>query len=209
METGPTMRVREKLAMGFAVVFFAFLGGFSLAWAGSPFALETGDTSVPYGWVGFCNRYIGECDEPALTRVDIPFTAAMMKTLEAVTIEVNQSIEPMTDMDHWGVVDQWDYPYDGRGDCEDYALMKRKILMDKGFPRQALLMTVVKDRAGDGHAILTVKTSKADYVLDNMSDRVIRWDETGYRFMKRQAQEDQNRWVSLNAADDAPLFTAR
>jgi hypothetical protein len=41
-------------------------------------------------------------------------------------------------MEHWGVIEQWDYPADGKGDCEDYALFKRKILVDEGFPRQAL-----------------------------------------------------------------------
>ncbi len=47
---------------------------------------------------------------------------------------------------------------DGYGDCEDYALLKRKMLMQAGWPREALLMTVVRDKKGEGHAVLTVKT---------------------------------------------------
>ncbi len=32
-------------------------------------------------------------------------------------------------MDHWGVIEKWSYPEDGYGDCEDYALLKRRMLM--------------------------------------------------------------------------------
>ena len=183
--------------------------GVSMAQAGAPFAQETGPTSVPYGWVDFCNRYAGECDGPVLAPTDITPTAVNLKEIEQVNRTVNQSIESVTDMDHWGVVDRWDYPLDGKGDCEDYVLLKRKMLMERGFPRQALLVTVVKDHVGEGHAVLTVKTSRADLVLDNMTDRVMRWDETGYRFIKRQTQDDPNRWTSLGIPEAAPLFTAR
>jgi predicted transglutaminase-like cysteine proteinase len=180
-----------------------------VAQAGSPFATETGHTSVPYGWVDFCNRYAGECDGSPLQPLDISFTPAASKEIETVNRSVNGSVQSVTDMDHWGVVDRWDYPLDGKGDCEDYVLLKRKMLIERGFPRQALLVTVVKDHLGEGHAVLTVKTNKADYVLDNLSDRVVRWDETGYRFVKRQSQDDQNRWVSLGWPESAPMFTAR
>jgi len=46
---------------------------------------------------------------------------------------------------------------DGHGDCEDYALLKRKLLLQAARPRPALLITVARDRNGDGHAVLTVK----------------------------------------------------
>ena len=103
----------------------------------------------------------------------------------------------MTDMDHWGVVERWNYPDDGYGDCEDYALQKRKMLMQAGWPREALLMTVVRDQNGDGHAMLTVKTDKGEYILDNQRDEILLWSDTGYRFVKRQSQSDPNVWVSL------------
>lgn len=177
--------------------------------AGEPFATEGGRTTVPYGWVDFCNRYAGECDGAVLQPADIAATPSAMKDIEKVNRSVNASVTSVTDMDHWGVVDRWDYPTDGKGDCEDYALEKRRLLISRGYPRQALLMTVVKDHAGEGHAILTVKTTRGEYALDNLSDKVLRWDETGYRFIKRQSQEDPNRWVSLGAPASAPLFTAR
>lgn len=187
------------------------LGGTAagFAQAGTPTMQETGITSVPYGWVDFCNRYAGECDGPVLPAVSISLTPAVQHELETVNRSVNASVQSVTDMEHWGVVDRWDYPFDGKGDCEDYVLMKRKVLLEHGLPRQALLVTVVKDHAGEGHAVLTVKTAKADYVLDNMTDKILRWDETGYRYVKRQSQEDQNRWMSIGTPESEPLFTAR
>ena len=123
--------------------------------------------------------------------------------------QVNAAVTPVTDMDHWGVVDRWDYPADGKGDCEDYALLKRNILMQEGYPRQALLITVVKDHEGEGHAILTVKTSRGDFVLDNLNDRVMAWGDTGYKFIKRQSQTDPNVWQSIGTPVEGPQFTAR
>ena len=172
------------------------------------FATVGSETSVPYGWIDFCNRYAGECNGPALPAEDLALTARTFKDIDRVNRTVNRSVTPVTDMDHWGVVDRWDYPLDGRGDCEDYALQKRKLLIQAGVPRQALLMTVVKDQTGEGHAVLTVKTDRGDYVLDNMVDTVLPWDRTGYRFVKRQSQEDPNLWRTITPGTAAPLFTS-
>ena len=166
-------------------------------------------TSVPYGWIDFCNRYATECDVEPLSAVDVGLTPAAMKDLERINRQVNAAIRPETDMDHWGVVDRWDYPMDGKGDCEDYALLKRKILISAGYPRQALLMTVVKDHEGEGHAVLTVKTNRGEYILDNLDDKVVGWSDTGYSFIKRQSQEDPNLWQSIGVPAPAPQFTAR
>jgi predicted transglutaminase-like cysteine proteinase len=167
------------------------------------------DTSVPYGWLDFCERYQGECQNDTREAVDIEFTHAALAKIQRVNAYVNGSITPVSDMDHWGVVDQWDIPTDGKGDCEDYALLKRKMLMEEGFPRQALLMTVVKDANGDGHAVLTVKTTKGEYILDNMNDAARLWTATPYRYVKRQAQTNQNEWVALGAPTSAPLYVSK
>jgi predicted transglutaminase-like cysteine proteinase len=100
-------------------------------------------------------------------------------------------------MEHWGVVEKWSLPTDGYGDCEDYVLLKRKMLIDAGWPREALLITVVRDKQGDGHAVLTVKTDKGEFILDNQNEDVLAWTKTGYRFMKRQSQNDPDVWVAL------------
>jgi predicted transglutaminase-like cysteine proteinase len=175
----------------------------------STFAPVGEPTSVPYGWVDFCQRYRGECESPELTAADVNLTPKTMKEIERVNQWVNSNITPMSDVEHWGVIDQWDYPSDGKGDCEDYALLKRKLLIEQGLPRQALLMTVVKDQNNDGHAVLTVKTNKGDFVLDNMRDDVRASTQTGYRFVKRQSQTNENIWVTIGAPTDAPAYVSR
>ena len=167
------------------------------------------ETSVPYGWVDFCRRYEGECDGERAAAVDVNLSAKALSEINRVNRWVNAHVEPVSDMDHWGVVDRWDYPIDGKGDCEDYALLKRKMLVDMGFPRQALLMTVVKDESQEGHAILTLKTNKGEFVLDNLNNETKPWTTTGYRFVKRQSQQDPNVWVMLGPPVEAPLYTAR
>jgi len=187
----------------------ASAGGAEAGILNAGYAAVGAETSVPYGWVDFCRRYKGECDASDLTPLDVNLTTESFKEIERVDRSVNKSITPVSDMDHWGVLDQWDIPTDGKGDCEDYALMKRKILIDEGFPRQALLMTVVKDQQNEGHAILTVKTNHGEYILDNLTDDVKPWDKTGYKFVKRQSQTDQNVWVQIGPATPAPSYVSR
>jgi predicted transglutaminase-like cysteine proteinase len=161
-------------------------------------------TRAPIGWVEFCVEYDPECKtKPSIPR-DVVLSTQAWKDLVRVNRYVNTNIKPMTDMDHWGVVERWNYPDDGYGDCEDYVLQKRKMLMQAGWPREALLITVVRDRNGDGHAILTVKTDKGEFVLDNQTDDILLWSDTGYRFVKRQSQSDPNVWVSLGEPHMTP-----
>lgn len=159
------------------------------------------ETSIPYGWVDFCGRHAEECTLGQLKPVDIRMSRSVWKTLNEINRFANNAIDPISNFDHWGTtLDHWDYPVDGKGDCKIYALFKRKLLIERGFPRQALLMTIVRDLNGEGHAVLTVKTDRGDYVLDNLSPDVRPWSATGYTFFKRQAQYDPNVWLSLGGA---------
>jgi predicted transglutaminase-like cysteine proteinase len=158
-------------------------------------------TSVPYGWVDFCGRRPEECSLGKLNPVDVRLNKKTWAALQRVNKRANDAIEPITNLQHWGtMVDHWDYPTDGKGDCKVYALYKRKLLIEQGFPRQALLMTIVRDLEGEGHAILTVKTDHGEFVLDNLSDEIRPWDATGYSYVKRQSQEDPNVWLDLGGA---------
>jgi len=162
-------------------------------------------TRAPIGWTEFCVEYDPECKTKPSAPRDVVLSGQAWKDLQRINLWVNNHVKPMTDMEHWGVVERWNYPDDGYGDCEDYALQKRKMLVQAGWPREALLMTVVRDQHGDGHAVLTVKTDKGEYILDNQTDEIVLWSETGYRFVKRQSQADPNVWVSLGEPRPAPL----
>ena len=88
-------------------------------------------------------------------------------------------------------------------------LLKRRLLVQAGWPREALLITVVRDRKDEGHAVLTVKTDHGEYILDNQIEYLLPWFKTGYRFVKRQSQRDPNVWVSLGDPWPAPTTVAR
>jgi predicted transglutaminase-like cysteine proteinase len=152
---------------------------------------------APIGWIEFCNEHPGECVGKSSGPRDVVLTPKAWKDLVHINTWVNETIKPVTDLDHWGIVERWSYPDDGKGDCEDYVLLKRRMLMQAGWPREALLITVVRDRKGDGHAVLTVKTDKGDFILDNQAEDVLLWTDTAYRFVKRQSQSDPNMWVAL------------
>jgi predicted transglutaminase-like cysteine proteinase len=163
-----------------------------------------GETSMPYGWMDFCNRRPEECNSGKLPSRDVQLTAESWDLLNQINNYANKAIEPVSNLDHWGtLLDHWDYPVDGMGDCKVYALYKRKLLIEQGFPRQALLMTIVRDLNDDGHAILTVKTDRGEFVLDNHTNQIRPWDATGYRYIKRQAQDDPNVWLDLGGVREA------
>jgi predicted transglutaminase-like cysteine proteinase len=154
-------------------------------------------TQPPVGWIDFCARQPDECAGPAIRLREFVITPKRWNDLSHVNKIVNATVKPLTDLEHWGVVERWSYPDDGYGDCEDYALLKRRMLIQSGWPREALLVTVVRGNNDQGHAVLTVTTDKGDYVLDNQNDHILLWWETGYRFVKRQSRSDPNVWVSL------------
>jgi predicted transglutaminase-like cysteine proteinase len=161
------------------------------------------ETRAPIGWIDFCTQNPRECAGGATQARDVVLTNKAWRDLLQVNTWVNNAIKPMTDLDHWGVVEKWSYPDDGYGDCEDYVLLKRRMLLQAGWPREALLITVVRDKKDEGHAVLTVKTDKGDFVLDNQAENVVLWSDTGYRFVKRQSQTDPNMWVSLGDPHNA------
>jgi predicted transglutaminase-like cysteine proteinase len=196
---------REKKGLAVAAI---LLGLSASAQAADERALyaSLGDTTrAPIGWVEFCSENAAECKTGPSQPRDIVMTQAAWRDLVKVNRWVNETVKPMTDMDHWGVVEKWSLPTDGYGDCEDYVLLKRKMLIDAGWPREALLITVVRDKMGEGHAVLTVKSDKGEFVLDNQNESVVAWTETGYRFVKRQSQGDPNVWVSLGDPRPAAL----
>ncbi|HEY4522157.1 MAG TPA: transglutaminase-like cysteine peptidase [Candidatus Paceibacterota bacterium] len=173
--------------------------------ADSLFAAVGAETKSPVGWIDFCGRHTHECFVRPTRPRDVVLTAAAWQQLVEINRRVNAAIKPLTDLEHWGEVEKWSYPDDGYGDCEDYVLLKRQHLITIGWPREALLITVVRDKRGDGHAVLTVRTSKGEFVLDNQEEKVLLWTETGYRFVKRQSQADPNVWVLLGPS--APQTT--
>ncbi len=155
-----------------------------------------GNASPPIGAYQFCKEIPSDCKNPAGDAGALVLTEDLWKTILKVNYETNSKITPMTDMEIYGVEERWAYPTTV-GDCEDYALLKRKLLIDAGISPSDLLMTVVLQPNGDGHAVLTVRTDRGDFILDNMRNKVLLWADTEYTYLKRQNAADPARWVKL------------
>jgi predicted transglutaminase-like cysteine proteinase len=111
-------------------------------------------------------------------------------------------------MSQYAVIENWTYPLSGKGDCEDYVLLKMSKLMERGWPQSVLLITVVRDEHGEGHAVLTVRTNRGDLILDNKHSRILAWKDTPYQFIKRQSAENPRQWESLIPAREGPTVAA-
>ncbi len=151
----------------------------------------------PVGHYEFCKQVPKECQQKSPKRPPVELSRGLWAALVKVNDTVNAIVEPRTDLEMWGREEVWSFP-DGEGDCEDYALEKRRRLIAIGVPAGNLLMTVVRQRNGDGHAVLTVRTGTGDFVLDNLETRVLAWKQTGYTFLKRQSETNSGVWVKVN-----------
>ncbi len=166
----------------------------------SSFMRIYGPTLPPYGFVRFCESMPHECAAGRLDETRFPAGQARMAELDGINRHVNTTIIAATDLELYGETERWVIPKT-HGDCEDYVLLKRQMLMARGWPASALLITVVRDEKGEGHAILTARTAQGDFVLDNKVDDIKSWHKVPYTYVMRQSYIDPRVWVSLDPKD--------
>lgn len=169
----------------------------SAAQAGQAFMHTGGRTTQPIGHYDFCLREPDECRQKTARQAPVELTRKLWSALVDINNTVNIMVAPRTDGEIWGQEELWSYPTNV-GDCEDYALEKRRRLMALGIPAGNLLVTVVRQPSGDGHAVLTVRTSLGDFILDNLETRVLAWSDTDYTYLKRQSERNSGVWVSVD-----------
>tara|TARA_R110002012_G_scaffold315261_1_gene528903 strand:+ start:14805 stop:15293 length:489 start_codon:yes stop_codon:yes gene_type:complete len=138
----------------------------------------------PIAYQIFCIRF-GGCDPGGAA--SIATTRGLMADLERVTKAVNASIRYRPDD---GEV--WKANVTA-GDCEDYALTKRGRLIRMGYPPSALRMAIGHTQRGESHAVLVVKTMAGDFVLDNLTDRVLPSARANIR-IRKMASADPRVW---------------
>lgn len=164
----------------------------------APAVMQTnGRTTQPIGHYELCKRLPDECTQKTASNAPVELTRTLWQAMIDINNEVNAAVAPRTDMEMWGQEEVWSYPVNA-GDCEDYALEKRRRLMELGVPAGDLLLTVARQPNGEGHAVLTVRTSLGEYILDNLDTRVMAWDETVYTYLKRQSERNSGVWITIN-----------
>lgn len=164
-------------------------------------------TSIPVGHLEFCTSRPDECRPHANLVDSVALNETLWQQLLGINAGINQAVTPVTDEQLYQVAEFWTYP-NGYGDCEDYALAKRRALIDAGWPASTLLMAVVKQANGEGHAVLMVRTDRGDLVLDNQVGSVDLWSQTPYKFVKRQSQADAGKWVDMVDTREIVVATA-
>ena len=200
---------KQVQAMGKLAAAFGLAITVNTAAAAAPTNLvAAGNTNPPIGHFEFCKTYPDECTSLGGDPGPMALTRKHWATMLEINTRVNKSIRPDTDLNIHGVEELWSYPRTV-GDCEDYVLLKRHMLMEKGFSPNNLLITVVLQPNGDGHAVLTVRTDYGDYILDNMRGDVRLWSETGYTFVKRQSSEHAARWTKLGPGSATAVGTIK
>jgi predicted transglutaminase-like cysteine proteinase len=164
-------------------------------------------STTPRGWVQFCSIEPQECAGAQQLTAPMPASPQMYAALNHVNRAVNREIKEVSDLENYGVDEYWSYPKNGKGDCEDFVLEKKRRLVLMGFPKSVLLITIVRDRKNEGHSVLTVRTTKGDLILDNQAQKIKIWHETGYTFLKRQSEENPNNWLALSTGS-TPLVAS-
>jgi predicted transglutaminase-like cysteine proteinase len=138
----------------------------------------------PLGFVIFCLDYPQECqpkNESGKTDLDL---------LRAVNVMVNFTIKQKAESDGFDI---WQIPTDS-GDCEDYVLLKRKILIDQGYKWQNLSIAAVRTPFDEIHAVLLAKHDDDIYVLDNLHDDILLLKFSDYQIIKRQDFSKKKTW---------------
>ncbi len=167
-----------------------------------------GTTDAPIGHLKFCYQNPADCLPRGRGDSEMLLTTSRWTELQSVNRDINGTIKPLSDQVQYGTVENWTYPLSGKGDCEDYVLLKQRKLSQLGWAASALLITVVRDENGEGHAVLTVRTHRGDLILDNKHSHILAWSNTPYTFIKRQSGADPRQWVSLIPLREGPTVSA-
>jgi predicted transglutaminase-like cysteine proteinase len=155
-----------------------------------------GRTSQPIGHFNYCREHPEDCVSNAASPLAPELTNEKWSQMIEINHHANIAVTPVTDMEQYSKEEYWTLP-SKYGDCEDYVLLKRKLLIKRGWPVSSLLVTVVRQRTGEGHAVLTVRTSKSDYILDNLNGKILPWNKTEYQYLKRQSTMHSGRWSDI------------
>ncbi|WP_416408622.1 transglutaminase-like cysteine peptidase [Agrobacterium rosae] len=191
--------------MKISVLAFALLSAATLCSNVSAGQLQaTRSIAAPEGFSSACQRYGWLCSAKAGVKMSDSDALALVTR---VNRQVNAAIRPAEDSVVYGRSNYWTLPKDGRGDCEDYAMAKTKALLDAGFPASKMAMSVVLDRGGNNHAVLMVRLSDGDYILDNMTSSIKSWDRTGYTFLARQNFSNKAAWEVILSGPRAKQFS--
>lgn len=147
---------------------------------------------APFAYLKYCLANPGDCEQGRGEAV-ITLKSHALRQLRDVNLSVNRSIIP-----------DYDAPDDEKwqadvatGDCEDYALTKRRHLIRLGWSPNALRIAIAYTPDDEGHAVLVVSTSSGDLVLDNRTGAILNWRDTDLKWVMIQSSANPLLWNNL------------
>jgi len=162
---------------------------------------------APPGFQESCSRYAWLCSNGGTGATGIRGAEAL-DLAERINRRVNRTVAEVTDAQNYGVADYWTLPANGRGDCEDFVLMKYKLLLEAGVDSRDLAVAVVL-RHGENHAVLVLRHSTGDLVLDNLEPEILPWNETRYQYLAMQTTDDKGQWMLIGSNSKRSNVLAR
>jgi predicted transglutaminase-like cysteine proteinase len=134
-------------------------------------------TLAPFSYVRFCSANPDDCRQTKPQTIQWNYQNWI--ALAGVNWSINRTMQPVYDKggDIWSVGGK-------SGDCEDFALTKRRELIRQGIPSSALRIAVALTPEGEGHAVLVARTTAGDFVLDNRTNRLLKWNQTDLSWIK-------------------------
>jgi predicted transglutaminase-like cysteine proteinase len=195
--SGKFFRVLQYLSLLFATHVFLVLAPAQALSANSAFIVSKGSISAPAGFSGTCSKYSWLCRSTGGAPLS---DEKIFRLAAAVNTQVNRRTRSLEDIRQYGREEYWALPTPRGGDCEDFALLKKKILISEyGVPGKQLLIATVLDHRLQRHAVLVLRTSRGDFILDNLDNKIRHWTQTGYTFLKLQNPNALDRWVAVLA----------
>lgn len=155
---------------------------------------------APMAHVRFCLQYRDDCAAPKVffRGGPIKLDAARLAELNRINREVNRAIVP--EANTGGVAAERWLISPERGDCNDYAVTKRHLLIARGWPAHALLLAEVVTTWGEHHLVLVVRTDKGDLIADNLRPSILAWNKTPYEWVRMQSPKNPMYWASVAGA---------
>jgi len=146
----------------------------------------------------FCLKYPSDCRSERLLFGDdrIELNDMRRAELENINRTVNSSIRPERNLD--GLAGEKWLLSPVRGDCNDYAVTKRHQLIVRGWPARTVLLSEVVTASGEHHLVTVVRTNGGDLVLDNLTDQIMPWSRTRYRWLRIQTPKNPHYWASIS-----------
>ncbi|SDO64877.1 Predicted transglutaminase-like cysteine proteinase [Lutimaribacter pacificus] len=147
---------------------------------------------APKGAQQICQTYRWAC---AAQRARTLNSSAELALVLDVNTKVNTTTRAVPDASQHRRAELWSLPTSAGGDCEDFALLKKRELVRLGVDPGRLLLATVLDRRRVPHAVLVYRSHKGDLLLDNLTDKVVNWRSSGYVFLRMQNPDSPDQWV--------------